>query len=235
MNYLQRAGQPVDFFRWHLDTHATIIDVRPEPESRPEFHHKVHDLDVSRSVICDECNGLFYGYSGSCPNYCEELKILGFAVKSSAVELVQDVNAARDRRWFHATTRQDWHRGAIEAGITVHVGSMETVRQLVVSKLDTHENVADAQWYLHEVKLSPDADLSEGIRPDLETRWPRRSEHFGYEGLLYVNAFESPGDISVLIKPEHLTPVAEERYGSVDALLLDTEHHPARENAALLA
>lgn len=220
--YLQRPDDHCgDFFSWDTETLATIIDTRPRPSQDPE-----NELDISRAIRCWTCRNFFYGYDEGCG--CEDgPDVEGFAIKAEAMPLLEDAQNIRQARWFHATQRgEDWLESVQNSRVLVHAGSLETARQLVLSRRAHAPGSENKPWTLFELELDPQADLAEGIRPDLETMWPSFRRRLKYDAIAYLNVYESPGDISLLVDPEKLTTVSMHTFENAAELLDHTLDQP---------
>jgi len=118
-------------------------------------------------------------------------------------------------RWFHATKRGNWAEAIQSAstsergGLMVHVGDRETAM----------ERAKDTFWnrtfYLYEVSIAPDTHILDGIVDD-ENSWPTFKEemegeaanfpeYVGVDAVRYVNRYEAPGSISLLVDATKLT------------------------------
>jgi len=117
-------------------------------------------------------------------------------------------------RWFHATKRGNWAEAIQSAstsergGLMVHVGDRETAM----------ERAKDTFWnrtfYLYEVSIAPDTRILDGIVDD-ENSWPTFKEemegedanfpeYVGVDAVRYVNRYEAPGSISLLVDAKKL-------------------------------
>lgn len=117
--------------------------------------------------------------------------------------------------WFHVSWSSDWHASLLqEEDIPyVHAGNQQ-------SALDRYEGLYKGCYaYLYKFKLSPAALIAETIYDDLN-EWPSTvndTEDFPHQdgkrvdGFRYVNRWECPGSISILIDPRFINEVSSER------------------------
>jgi hypothetical protein len=151
-------------------------------------------------------------------------------VPSSAFLL--DVENVRKTSWFHATCVDDWfekvssgHGMEKETGdfLYIHVGSEEAARDIAEDKY--FRNPRDGERIsLYELRLVTDLALSPLILNDGETWWDYSSvtaetrAAVGGDAARYLNRWESPGSISLLIDARKLELVSVREIHSRGAL-----------------
>jgi hypothetical protein len=144
---------------------------------------------------------------------------------SSAHLLSQD--AVRETVWFHATYVEDWfekistgHGMEREDGdfLYVHVGSEDAARDIAKYKyFDGYSFSDEPIVMLYQVKLKTGAKLSSRVVNDNET-WrdfgsvvEGSKEAIGGDAVRYLNRWESPGSISLLVDARQLELVGVEQ------------------------
>lgn len=144
-------------------------------------------------------------------------------VVPSSAHLLQP-DAVKETVWYHATYVEDWfekvstgHGMKREAAdfLYIHVGSEEASRDLAGSKYFTHPE-PDERIMLHQLKLKADAVLADSILNDIETWWDYSSvteetrKAIGGDVVRYLNRWEAPGSISLLVDARQLELVSVE-------------------------
>lgn len=138
-----------------------------------------------------------------------------------------DDSVTLNSNWYHISKQADWAnsvqqggREHFEDGIMVHVGSKEAALDRLRDIRRVDMDVDD--YYLHEVRLAPNTELSPNVMRD-EDYWPARGseagtyEHFGISSAgatRYVNGFEAPGTISLITNGKRIQPVTSIRLPS---------------------
>jgi len=160
------------------------------------------------NLTIKESDAALYGDAPGCPN-CKTKDtgdiFLAGVVKEHASFF--DAQNVREATWFHATTSPDWHAGLLneeEGTPLVHLGSHETAMDRANDIDANNEEEKDAVWYLHEIKLRPEADISEHVLSDDNEYAPEYADEaegtqYSVDGVTrYVNGYECAGHISLL-------------------------------------
>lgn len=146
----------------------------------------------------------------------------GFQKGSVAVlpssEFLLDASNALSVSWFHATCVEDWFEKVTtgqgmekEAGefLYVHVGTESASREIAEDKYFRNPREGE-RIFLYELHLSSGALLSPSLLNDGETWWDfssvteRTAEALGGDAVRYLNRWESPGSISLLVDARQL-------------------------------
>lgn len=129
----------------------------------------------------------------------------------NAPEGVLSIKEVRNRKWYHATTREDWFNGINTPDgqgrqPLVHLGSREAAldRATQMSKHKPGE-----QWVIYEIDIAPEADIHQDVAGDDNGYAPY---YAGDEKMVdnytevtrYVNEFEDKGNVSLLANPSAL-------------------------------
>lgn len=128
-------------------------------------------------------------------------------VDSRSEKLLND-DVAKTARWFHATTRENWAEEIATIGekgtFILHAGTREAAMERAKDGIRTKGTT----YYVHELTLNADAELAPHILYD-ENNWPmydsRHTEEWDeeihrYDAARYVNIWEAPGSVSILVK-----------------------------------
>ena len=149
-----------------------------------------------------------------CPACGDYFDITGVEVRihPEAIPLL-DVKAVMETEWFHVSWSKDWHASLLrEEDIPfIHAGNRQ-------SALDRYDGLyKGCIAYLYKFRIATETNLSERVYEDLNA-WPEYvsdgmpSRHREtVDGVRYVNRWESPGSISLLINPQFITEVSSER------------------------
>jgi hypothetical protein len=189
----------VGFSAFRCDNCGTHITKKNESDS-PIWH----EIPL---VECDLCEG--------------DVQQGSITVTPSSAHLLQ-ADAVKDTIWYHATYVDDWfgkistgHGMEREAGdfLYIHVGSEEAARDIARHKyFDGYGD--DLEVFLYQVKLKADAVLSSRVVSDDET-WrdfysvtDETGAAMGGDAVRYLNRWESPGSISLLVDASQLEFVA---------------------------
>lgn len=111
--------------------------------------------------------------------------------------------------WYHTTTRSDWPpTGDSPRSNATHLGTFESAIENMFRRMDDQED-ADKQFFLHRVHI---ASSPEDVSPvglelgdivgDVKLRVLFES---GYRVIRYVNTWEHPGSISLVVAPSVIT------------------------------
>lgn len=115
-------------------------------------------------------------------------------------DLLTDTSKIFTRRWYHGTSLDDWHTGVLLAPFTplVHIGTRYAAleRGKSLSRLFLYTIKVDAGATVHP-EIFPDYNDLDG---DVDT-----DRYDGYSVVRYINRWESPGSISLLINPGVIT------------------------------
>ncbi|MBF9519554.1 hypothetical protein [Mycobacteroides chelonae] len=113
--------------------------------------------------------------------------------------------------WYHTTTRMDWPpTDESSSAIATHLGTFESAIENMFRRMQ-NEGDADSQFYLHRVRVAcPPAEVSPlgGELSDLGGNVKLRVlDDAGYRVMRYVNVFEHPGSVSLVVVPSVITHV----------------------------
>lgn len=102
--------------------------------------------------------------------------------------------------WWHSTNRFRWMSDILESPSMpiVHVGS----RYAALDRAK-HEKYS----HLFKVRVDFNTSIDPEIRHDICDGWSPYAEDWDYDVTRYVNMWESPGSISLLVKPTSVTVV----------------------------
>lgn len=180
----------------------------------------VVDRSTGRGVLqCSECTDNLPDtspgeYSVICMTCGEEQYETGdnhiLAVEADA-HLLADDKAVEEYTFYHATSRQNWEVDIFNAGVSVHVGSIEAALSRIEDIRLTSENYLDGDdIHLYEIKVSAESMLDRVIRD--ETYWADSLDAFldwtdGRKVVRYINTWENPGSLSLILDPSAMTIV----------------------------
>lgn len=119
-----------------------------------------------------------------------------------------------ETEWFHVSWSSNWHASLLreESIPYVHAGNRQ-------SAIDRYEGLyRGCIAYLYKFKLAPGISISDVIYDDLN-EWPEDIQRGGLpyrngrevNGVRYVNRWESPGSISILVNPMFIVEVSSEQ------------------------
>lgn len=154
-------------------------------------------------MACSSCGTSVVRWLGQLQNYTPDTANIGVTSES---EKFLDVETARTSTWFHATVRENWFEGINKKdGLLVHVG-MESTAQARISQLLYREG---GEYYMWEIRLKETAQVNADILDD-KNEWPELvGDHFNddykgysddFEATRYVNRWETPGALSLLVQ-----------------------------------
>lgn len=154
-------------------------------------------------VECDTCEG--------------EVQQGSITVAPDSVQFLQ-ASAVKDTVWYHATYVDDWFNRVTtgqgmegEEGdfLYIHVGSEQAARDIARDKYFSAYG-GDLDISLYQVRLKADAVLSPYIVHDDET-WrdfssatDKTAKAMGGDAVRYLNRWEAPGSISLLVDARQL-------------------------------
>lgn len=154
---------------------------------------------------------------------CGDAQAGSITVAPSSAHLLQPT-AVKESIWYHATYVEDWfnkvstgHGMKRETGdfLYIHVGNENASRDLADSKYFTHPEDGE-KIVLYQLKVKADAVLAPSIFNDIETWWDYSSvtaetrTAIGGDAARYLNRWESPGSISLLVDARMLEMVGVE-------------------------
>lgn len=117
------------------------------------------------------------------------------AVNSSSKKFYQQEEVYK-ANWHHTTFRKNWLEAMQDLLITpaLHVGTYEAAM--------ARTEIVPAS-YRYVVRVRRDAIIDPEVQPDFN-HWPDSGRHLRYAVTRYVNRYESPGSISLLVLPRAL-------------------------------
>jgi hypothetical protein len=149
-----------------------------------------------------------------CPSCGDIFDITGVEVRihPDATPLLS-LDAVMETEWFHVSWSSDWHNSLMkEEDIPfIHAGNKQ-------SALDRYDGLyKGCIAYLYKFSIDPNVKLSGTVYDDLN-EWPPLVSDASYfrgfenvDGIRYVNRWESPGSISLLVNPQFLVNVTCEK------------------------
>lgn len=120
-----------------------------------------------------------------------------------------DIEEAKEYYWYHSTVQDNWQETAVDSNVWVHIGLWETADVIT-------ENYAKYGLtpVVHKIELHESIRIHPAIFEDHNV-WPRvigenvDDEEFSkaakWDAFRYVNSYETPGFISLLVKPSMFT------------------------------
>lgn len=183
------------------DEFVSLVQFCVIDETPLEVTFNERGLDRSKSVVCVDCGIARYGLKRGCRE-CGS-RMVGFRVRDSDREILDDPTKSMERVWFHATDNPDWLEDVIEAGVTVHLGSFATALNAAAMRSERDES------YVWKIQINESATVVPWVAPDSVDKWIEDVEEFtantGFDFLNYVNLYESPGSISMIGDPNMIT------------------------------
>lgn len=127
--------------------------------------------------------------------------------------------------WFHVSKSSTWDE---TQNSVIHVGTRQSAidraRDMVMG------NEHDGDLYLYEVTVNPLATVSPVVFPDMVELWDDVTEYCTGHVTRYVNAYEDPGSISLIVNSRIATM---HQVATVNVDILGTPHvTPLSEMAA---
>jgi predicted Zn-ribbon and HTH transcriptional regulator len=139
-----------------------------------------------------------------------------------------DENYVRQTKWYHATIRENWHEGVLaneeekwkvsrirkgqDDAMLVHLGTLDAAKRRMADINEQNSfRKGKQEWFIHEVTLDADCEVSTTITPDEDSKAPeyayqcveRNDDVYSAKGATrYVNMYENPGSISLLANPK---------------------------------
>lgn len=150
---------------------------------------------------------------------CGTYEEIAVTVNPASAHLMNEP-AARSMVWYHATHVEDWYRKVstgekMEAGefLFVHVGTEEAALDIAITKYFQYNL---KKVYMYKVTLKDSASLAGHIVDD-DTFWedfeiadPTSLKAATADAVRYLNRWESPGSISMLVNASALELVSVE-------------------------
>lgn len=119
-----------------------------------------------------------------------------------------DVATVKEYFWFHCTAQPNWLEKVQDADIWVHIGLVETASVIA----DNYEKYGMPS-VMHKIVLNDDIRIHPELFED-HNEWPHEvgearndpafSQYHKWDAFRYINSYETPGFISLLVKPEML-------------------------------
>lgn len=106
-------------------------------------------------------------------------------------------------KWFHATSMPDWESWVRSPDNVVHLGTPSAAHARIV---ELGRRRPSDVFSIFEVSLSPNARLAPYVSEDLNG-WPDRSYDLPYEAIRYLNLWEDPGSISLMVSASIITDI----------------------------
>lgn len=120
------------------------------------------------------------------------------------------LDTVQETEWFHVSAFENWHTAiTMQRHVPyIHAGNR-------ASAIDRYEGLYRGRTaYLYKFKLVPGARISDIVYDDLnewpkyvERELPKSKKGQVVDGIRYVNRWESPGSISLLVNPLHIYQV----------------------------
>lgn len=151
---------------------------------------------------------------------CESIQEIAVTVEPKSVHLLNESNA-KTQIWYHATNVEDWFT-KVTTGykmldgefIYAHVGTEEAARDIAKAKYFDYG--VSEEVYLYQVTLCEETSVADYISDD-EMIWDgfdvaheESIEAAGADAVRYLNRWEAPGSISLLVNASMLEFVAVE-------------------------
>lgn len=128
--------------------------------------------------------------------------------------------AVIETEWFHYTMVEDWLNEVRKAGVWVHIGTMRSVRALRRHRMDYKHSAGEGR-YVHTLRLAkpvvdPAVAVDRNVWPvattDRRIRVVEGPNDFRdlapkVNVVRYLNRWEAPGSISLLVDPQALEVV----------------------------
>ena len=169
------------------------------PNCEVEVSRKEWAATMTDYSVCAHCNTTFS------PDECE------LRVESGSTPAL-DAETARDLTWFHGTAVEDWSQeiltvfdqeedGDEDNVLLVHIGTYSAAMERIAADRPYSKG---KPYYLYELRLTAEASVSDFIADD-ENNWPdslfeaESGEFAGVNAVRYLNRWETPGSISLLV------------------------------------
>lgn len=111
-----------------------------------------------------------------------------------------DITQTRNTLWYHATEVSNWHQKVSESkNPFVHLGTQTAAMDRIadLQEWNMQQNLA----YLHEITLDPNALIADLVFADndVDAMSAQDFKRKGWDGVRYVNEWESVGSISLIM------------------------------------
>lgn len=145
------------------------------------------------SVICSKCRDTY------------DIDSAEIHVLRSCEDLLTDVDQIFSRKWYHSTGSETWHSDVLNNSLIplVHIGTYHAAIDRAKMVTGGHMRgrwlyrlAIDADALVHPEIFSDHNDLDGFVGTAL---------YDGYDVIRYVNRWESPGSVSLLINPSFFT------------------------------
>jgi hypothetical protein len=179
-------------------------------------------FNLGQDSPCPNCDNKVPGRAG--------MEGYGLSLLPESVKYADD-NYTRQTKWYHATKRANWHEGILQneqdqwslrsmpsydedmdTTALVHLGTLDAAKRRMADLNDKNSFKKEKQeWFIHEITLDADCDVSATITPDENYHVPkyayeceqREDDVYSSKGVTrYVNMYENPGSISLLANPK---------------------------------
>jgi hypothetical protein len=162
------------------------------------------------NVVC-VCGTNRYDPSDRCRS-CKSTEIGEYQVASDERHLLTSKTAIKTRFWYHSTTRVDWDKEIMEAGIPVHLGNLHAAHERAEHEYDG----GNGSYTVYKILLSPFASISDTVCPDLVNGWSSTTEDFRKNAqadfVRYVNTAENVGTVSLIGDPRKFIILGKETH-----------------------
>lgn len=104
--------------------------------------------------------------------------------------------------WHHTTARKNWIHDVLthHDKPAVHLGTYYAARARAV---DTRDDYREDMKWRYVVRLDRDATIDPVVQNDID-EWGISYEEYNYDITRYINRFESPGSVSLLVNPRKI-------------------------------
>ena len=188
------------------ETVGLLCEACRTPMLRAEFL-EVMLTPKSNTATCRKCSTTIHIVNA--PTY----------LKKTYSPLVADFSLARDLTFYHWTDWPNWLPSLQDVDREAHVGSLRAAweRREYRTKVESFGLVGTEEDTVHAVRLSKSAEVNHTLFVDADnprvprglprrTKATRRNDYYNALDTvgLYVNAFEDPGSISLLVPATQL-------------------------------
>lgn len=162
---------------------------------------------MGTSPCCSQCGA---GVYDSHQDENSDNFVLDIEAESAALLAKDEVLS---QRFYHVTHQADWLSWLEEGSVPlVHIGTKRSAGE----RGDCLASYSVKDLYLYEVTLPPDTVIADDVLED-ENDWPLSVEKLAHwyklppvNAMRYVNFFEAPGSISLLVDPRKIDIVSRE-------------------------
>lgn len=214
----------------------TITKLFPETNFKPALPGNA----VSK-FFCHECKNplahmtarkLMVNSKNSTQTFCDWCYVeqttnqVIMGIEESSLKLV-NFGTAKSFVWYHASIVENW-LGTVQDGgystkeknhepLYVHCGTYEAA--ITISKIRFNEGAEKV--IIHGVKIIDDATMSENIFKDMDEQWPTKTNNaskslLGSDAIRYINRWEEPGSVSILVDSSKLVEVSVDEFSLRD-------------------